>query len=167
MTDQVKAVADGVVVGLEYTLRLDDDTEVDSSEPGEPLEFLQGQGQIISGLESALYNLTVGDEREVTVAPEDGYGERDPDAFEEVPLESFPADLELELGGQLHVSDASGEEFEATIAEIGPEKVVLDFNHPLAGETLHFHVKVVSLRTASAEELSHGHAHGAGHAHSH
>lgn len=165
MADNVLTIADDLVVSLEYTLRLDDDEIVDTSAGGEPLEFVQGQGQIIPGLERALYGMGIGDEIKVAIAPEDGYGELDDEAYEEVPTSAFPADMELEPGMQLQVSDASGEVYPAYVAEIRGDTVMLDFNHPLAGETLNFDVKVVGLRAATAEELEHGHVHGHGHEH--
>lgn len=165
MSDNPLTVSNGQVVRLEYTLRLDDGDIVDSSVGREPLEFLSGQGQIIPGLEKALQGMSVGEERKVTVAPDEGYGEVDPDAFEEVSPDNFPKEVELEPGMSVQVSDAGGEVFEAYVAELHPDGVLLDFNHPLAGETLHFEVKVVGLRPATAEEQAHGHVHGSDHHH--
>jgi FKBP-type peptidyl-prolyl cis-trans isomerase SlyD len=96
------------------------------------------------------------------VAPADGYGETDPTAFEMVPRDVFPEDMHLVPGMGLSMRDsASGERLEAFVAEIRPDGVLLDFNHPLAGETLYFHVKIAALRPATREELAHGHVHGA------
>lgn len=165
MTDSDLTVADGVVVGLNYTLRLDDGQVVDSSAGSEPLEFLQGEGQIVPGLEQALYGMGVGDKKSVVVEPAEGYGETDPDGLQVVPRNVFPADLELSEGKRLHMRDQTGEVLAAYVAEVRPDGVLLDFNHPLAGETLHFDVTVATLRPATSEELEHGHAHGAGHGH--
>jgi FKBP-type peptidyl-prolyl cis-trans isomerase SlyD len=152
-------VKDDMVVGLDYTLRLDDGEVIDSSTDREPLEFLQGRGQIILGLERALHGMAVGDEKRVVVAPGDGYGETDPEAFETVPRDVFPSELELKQGMRLNMRDQEGEVFTTYVAEIQPDGVLLDFNHPLAGETLHFDVKIASLRPATSEELDHGHTH--------
>jgi FKBP-type peptidyl-prolyl cis-trans isomerase SlyD len=152
-------VADGMVVSLDYTLRLDDGQVIDSSEGDEALQFLQGQGQIIPGLEQALYGMTVGEEKEVEVAPADGYGESDPDAYQMVPNDVFPADLELNEGLGLRMRNEAGEPVEAYVADIRPEGVLLDFNHPLAGKTLFFQVKIADLRPGTSEELAHGHVH--------
>jgi FKBP-type peptidyl-prolyl cis-trans isomerase SlyD len=165
VTDSNLTVVDGLVVSLDYTLRLDDGQVLDTSAGKDPLEFLQGSGQIIPGLESALYGLAVGDEKEVEVAPAEGYGNRNPDAYETVPRDAFPADITLTEGLGLHLRDESGREVVAYIAEIRPSDVLLDLNHPLAGETLLFEVKIADLRPATSEELTHGHAHGAGHEH--
>jgi len=156
----MQTVTDGLVVSLEYTLRLDDGEVIDASE-GEPLEFLQGHNQIIPGLERALAGMKVGESKEVIVAAVDAYGEDDEEAFQRVERDIFPPDMELEEGMQLRMREAqSGEPVDVIIAEVDDESVLLDFNHPLAGEELHFQVKVVGLRPATAEELAHGHAHG-------
>lgn len=159
----LEQVEHGVIVKLDYMLQIDDEL-VESTEEDGPIEFLQGYGEIIPGLESALYGMKVGDEKHVTVDPEDGYGEYDSEAFEEVPLEIFPEEMDLTLGMPVELYDEEADStFEGFIAEIRTDTVVLDLNHPLAGETLNFHVKVVGLRAPTAEELSHGHAHMDGH----
>jgi FKBP-type peptidyl-prolyl cis-trans isomerase SlyD len=159
-------VADDVVVRLDYTLTLDDGEIVDSSAEDGPLEFLQGHGQIIPGLEEGLMGMAIGEEKEIVVTPDYAYGEYDPDAFELIPHEEFPDDFELEPGMALELYDEeTGEPSEAFVSEIRKEGVVVDFNHPLAGETLYFQVKVSGLRAATPEEIEHGHVHGAGHAH--
>jgi FKBP-type peptidyl-prolyl cis-trans isomerase SlyD len=159
MTDTKLKVADDLVVSLHYTLRLDDGEVVDTSADSDALEFLQGKGNVIPGLESALYGMAVGEEKDVVVAPADGYGERDPDALEMVDRDVFPPDLALEPGMGIRMRDESGQPFVGYVADIRSEGVLLDFNHPLAGETLQFEVKVVGLRQATEEELAHGHVH--------
>ncbi|MBS1251698.1 MAG: FKBP-type peptidyl-prolyl cis-trans isomerase SlyD [Anaerolineales bacterium] len=153
-------VADDMVVSLEYTLRLEDGEIVDTSEGRDPLAYIQGQGNIIPGLEKAVAGMAVGDEKDVVVEPANGYGEADPDAYQEVPRNAFPSEMELTRGMGLSMRDRdTGEALEAYVAGIREDSVLLDFNHPLAGETLHFRVKVADLRSASDEELSHGHVH--------
>jgi len=159
MSEQLK-VKDGVVVSLDYTLCLDDGEVIDSSEDGTPLEYLHGYGQIIPGLEKALAGLTIGDSKNVVVPAAEAYGEVNMEAFEIVPRSMFPDDMELEEGLALSLRDAeTNEPFDAAIAEVRETEVMLDFNHPLAGETLHFEVRIPALRFATEEELSHGHAH--------
>jgi FKBP-type peptidyl-prolyl cis-trans isomerase SlyD len=154
-------VTDGIVVSLDYTLRLDNGEIIDASEQ-EPLEYLQGYNQIIPGLERALTGMKIGDSKEVIVAAADAYGETDEEAYQLVERTIFPPDMELEKGMQLRMRDAqTGEGLDAIVAEVNESNVLLDFNHPLAGEALYFQVKVVGLRPATAEELAHGHAHGA------
>lgn len=160
MTQDTLKVADDLVVSMHYTLTLEDGQVVDSSDGGDPLEFLQGFGQIIPGLEKALYGMAVGDNKRVVVAAADGYGEVDPEAFQSVPRAIFPEDLELVEGMGLRMRDQdSGQLIETYVAEVGPTEVLLDFNHPLAGEDLTFDVEIAGLRSATAEELSHGHVH--------
>lgn len=162
MTTAIQRVVDESVVSLAYVLRDSDGELIDQSNEGEPLEFIQGYGQIIDGLESQLYGMAVGDEKSVIVAPEDGYGEYDPDAHETAAIDSFPPDVDLEVGMPLELyDDESGETIPAYIAQIDDDGVVIDFNHPLAGEELHFHVTVVGLRAATRSELEHGHVHSA------
>ena len=162
MSEQLK-IEDGMVVSLDYTLRLDDGEIVDSSQEEGPLEYLHGYGQIIPGLEKALVGLTVGDSKKVTVPPAEAYGDVDMEAFEIVPRSMFPDDMELEEGLELSLRDVETDEpFDATIAEIRKDDVMLDFNHPLAGETLHFEITIPALRRATKEELAHGHAHDGG-----
>ena len=159
-------VSDDLVVSLGYSLSLEEGTVIDSSSGDEPLEFLHGRGQIVPGLEKALYGMAVGDEKQVTVNPADGYGEVDAEDNVFMALESFPPDVALEIGESIYVRDSeSDEEYQAFIAEIGEESVKLDFNHPLAGQTLYFDVKIEGLRSATSEELAHGHVHTHGHAH--
>lgn len=166
MTQTTLRIADDMVVGIAYTLRLDDDEIIDFSEEGSPLEYLHGYGEIIPGLEQALEGLTVGDKKEVAIEPEDAYGEYDDEAFQLVPLDVFPEDLELEEGMELHMRDSQTDQVvQAFVAEVQDEAVLLDLNHPLAGEKLFFSVEVVSLRPATDEEQDHGHVHSSDHHH--
>ena len=166
LLDQEMAVADGLVVSLAYTLRLDDGEEIDSAASDDPLVYLHGAQNIIPGLEQALTGLKVGDARSVSVKPVDGYGDVDPDAFELVPYDAFPADVDLEEGMGLRMVDSStGQQMDAYISELLDDGALLDMNHPLAGETLHFNVEVVGLRRATSDEIAHGHAHSADHTH--
>ena len=158
-------IADNIVVTMDYELRIDGEV-VDTSEDGDPIVFLQGAGQIIPGLEKAIYGLTAGDKKSVTVAPEDGYGEIDPDSIVEVPKDEFPEDFPLELGVEITVNtededdESLEEEMEATIVAINEDTVTLDFNHPLAGKSLNFDVNILEVREATPEEIEHGHVHG-------
>jgi FKBP-type peptidyl-prolyl cis-trans isomerase SlyD len=166
MSDNALKVADNVVVSLDYVLSLDDDEIIDRSEKGVPLEYLHGFKNIVPGLENELNGLEVGDEKDVVVQPGLGYGELDPDGLAEYPRETFPANVNLEVGEAIMMRDKeSGEPFQAYISEIRTDTVLLDFNHPLAGETLHFHIRIAGLREPTSEELAHGHVHDPNHAH--
>ena len=146
------------VVSMDYTLRVDGEV-VDTSEGSDPIEFIQGKGEIIKGLETQLYGMEVGDAKDVVVKPKEGYGELDENAYVDVPREQFPQEIPLEVGTQLQVQDQKGRIQLARIEQVAKDSVRLDFNHPLAGKTLHFSVKIAAMRPASDDELSHGHVH--------
>ena len=158
-------IANDTVASLDYRLHLGDGKLVDESEPGDPLVYLHGHDEIVPGLERALEGKKAGDKLQVVVKPEDGYGEYDPDSVEEVPRTDLPADLELVAGETITGTDPDGDEMDFLIKEVKQDTVVLDFNDPMAGKTLHFDVTVREVRAATAEELEHGHAHVPGHEH--
>ena len=157
-------VQDGVVVSIEYTLKIDGE-EVDSSKEHGPLQFLAGHGNIVAGLESEMQGMKIGDSKNVVVPPADGYGEYDESAFMDVASNQFPSDMKVEEGLELTVRDEAGQARYARIDKVEGETVRLNFNHPLAGDELHFDVKVVALREPTSEELDHGHVHEGGHHH--
>lgn len=160
-TDSVKK---DVVVSMEYSLQVDGE-EIDSSKGQDPLQFLVGHGNIISGLERELMGMKVGETKDVVVQPADGYGEYDEEAYMDVPRGQFPQDMSVEEGLELSVRDDQGQARYARIDSIEGDTVTLNFNHPLAGDELHFNVKVVELREPTSEELEHGHVHADGHHH--
>ncbi|HEY6101551.1 MAG TPA: peptidylprolyl isomerase [Anaeromyxobacter sp.] len=155
-------IANGTVVGIDYSLHLGDGQVVDASAPGDPLTYLHGEGQIVPGLETALEGLDVGDTKQVVVAPAQGYGEHDPRGVQEVPRGAFPPGFEPKVGMELTAEGQNGEPVPFAIREVKLDNVVIDLNHPLAGKTLHFDVTVREVRAATPEEITHGHAHGAG-----
>lgn len=159
-------ISNGSVVGIDYSLHLGDGQVVDASEPGDPLHYLHGEGQIVPGLESALEGLSVGDQKQVVVGPADGYGEHDPRGVQEVPRGAFPPDFDPKVGMELTAEGPDGEPVPFAVREVRPDSVVIDLNHPLAGKTLHFDVTVREVRAATEDEVAHGHAHGA-HGHEH
>jgi FKBP-type peptidyl-prolyl cis-trans isomerase SlyD len=151
-------VQDDLVVSMDFTLNVDGEV-VDKSDLEAPVEFLQGHGNIIPGLERALYGMRVGESKEIRVAAAEGYGDIDPEAFAEIPRKEFPKDIPLKPGVQLMLEDEDGEEMEAYIVEATKNMVRLNLNHPLAGKELLFSVTIVDIREADEEELAHGHAH--------
>lgn len=157
-------VQDGVVVSMEYTLTVDGEV-LDTSDGVGPLQFLAGYDNIVPGLEREMIGMKIGDMKKVVVSPAEGYGEFEADAFMEVPRSDFPADMELEEGLELSVTDEDGASRYARVDKISDETIQLDFNHPLAGVELHFDVKVTALREPTEEELDHGHVHEEGHHH--
>lgn len=149
------------VASIQYTLTDDAGEILDSSEGGEPLAYIHGQGNIIPGLESALEGKQVGDSFKVSIAPEQAYGEHDEALKQVVPKHMFGGVDEIEVGMQFHAQTDHGMQV-ITIAEVNGDDITVDGNHPLAGQTLHFDVTVVEIREATEEELDHGHVHGAG-----
>src|SRR3989338_1595650 len=141
------AIQDNLDIGLEYTLTVDGSV-VDTTEGRGPFHYVHGQGQLIPGLERELTGLHVGDSKEVAVRPADGYGEVDPAAFVEVPKEQLPKDVAPTVGMVLQGVNPDGRNFRAKINEVNGASVVLDLNHPLAGKTLNFQVKVTAISSA-------------------
>src|SRR5712691_9404086 len=142
--DPQPTVAEGKLVSLEYTLTLDDKSVVESNVGAKPLTYTQGSHQLIPGLEKALEGMTVGDTKQVTVAPADGYGDTDPKALQEVQKQLIPPDA-LKVGARLQGKTPNGRTVYPRVAEVKEDTVVLDFNHPLAGKTLHFAVKILDI----------------------
>ncbi len=153
-----KTVQDNLVVTLDYKLIVEDEM-LESTEDGEPIIFIQGIGQIISGLENSLYGMEVGDKKTVVIQPEDGYGEYDPESLQEAKKEEFSEEIPLDVGTFLDLEDDEGDILSAQIIAAEEDTVTLDFNHPLAGKTLTFEITLTDLRPASEEELDHGHVH--------
>ncbi|MBI3997077.1 MAG: peptidylprolyl isomerase [Candidatus Omnitrophica bacterium] len=143
------AVQNNMDVGLEYTLTVDG-AVVDTTEGKPAFHYIQGKGQIIPGLERQLVGLHIGDAKEITVTPEEGYGKFDPAAIVEVPKEQLPKDMTPAVGMALRGVNPDGKNFRAMVHEVKEKTVVLDLNHPLAGKTLNFKVKVVGIAPASA-----------------
>ena len=164
-------IKDGKVVQLAYSLTNSDGEVLDQATQKDPFVYLHGAQQIVPGLEEALEGLDVGAKKKVTVSPEQGYGEIDPQLKLEVARTQFPKDAQLEVGLQFETQTPDGHEIVFTVEELGLEKVKIDGNHPLAGETLHFDVEVLAMRDATEDEKEHGHAHDGdgthGHGHGH
>lgn len=155
-------IENGRVVAIDYTLKAEDGSTIDTSEGDEPLHYLHGSGQIVPGLESALAGRDVGEKVAVTVKPEEGYGPRRDDRVLTVPRSSLPEGPDPEVGMQLEAVGRRGEHVVLWVTEVKDETVTLDGNHPLAGQTLYFDVEVKEVREATSDELKHGHAHGPG-----
>ena len=137
-------IKDGSRVKLDYTLTVDGKV-LESSEGKSPLEYIQGQGQIIPGLENRVKEMTAGEEKTIDVKCGEAYGEVDPNAFQEISKDKFPEGTNLFQGMVVAVKDKDGRRFNTTIHELKEERVVLNLNHPLAGKDLQFAIKVVSV----------------------
>ena len=155
-------IGEKTVVRLDYTLKNASGEVIDTSEGAEPLTYLHGFSQIVPGLERELEGLEAGQSKDVVVQPEDGYGMPDPEGVFGVPLAAFPPDAKLSVGDSFIGEDDEGQALPVRVVELRDDVVVVDANHPLAGETLFFHVDVREVRAATADELEHGHTHGEG-----
>lgn len=154
-------VADKMAVSIHYTLTDDSGEVLDSSQGGEALVYLHGQGNIIPGLENALTGKAVGDKLNVRIEPKDAYGERHEQMVQVIPSSMFEGIDVLEVGMRFHAQVNSGVS-EVTITKIEGDDVTIDGNHALAGVPLTFDVEVVDIRPATDDELAHGHIHGDG-----
>jgi FKBP-type peptidyl-prolyl cis-trans isomerase SlyD len=152
-------IAANRVAYIHYTLTDDAGQVLDSSQGGEPLMYLHGAGNLVPGLEKALDGKNAGDSLKVTVAPDEGYGQRKESLVQQVPRRAFKGVRDLKPGMRFH---AEGEHGAVTVTQVTGDMVTVDGNHALAGQTLHFAVEVAKVREATAEEVLHGHAHGAG-----
>jgi FKBP-type peptidyl-prolyl cis-trans isomerase SlyD len=137
-------IAAGSQVAIEYSLKTGDGNVVDENVGRDPLRFEQGKGQILPALEEELEGLAVGDEKKVTLSPEKGYGPVNPDAYHTVPAEKIPEEAR-KVGAMLMAQGANGQQRPMRVHEVKGDEIVMDLNHPLAGKTLHFDIKVVSV----------------------
>jgi FKBP-type peptidyl-prolyl cis-trans isomerase SlyD len=152
-------VADNMAVSIHYTLSNDEGDVIDSSVGDDALVYLHGKGNIISGLEQALYGKTVGDKFNVRIPAEDAYGEFMEDRIQVIPRSMFEGIDDLEVGMKFHADVSSGPGVVSIVA-IDGDDITIDGNHPLAGMALTFDVEIVDIRPASSEEIAHGHIHG-------
>lgn len=161
MSKSALTLTEGRVGLFFYELRNDAGEVIDASAE-HPMAYLHGANNIIDGLEAALEGKSAGDEVDAVIAPEDGYGLAREDAVQSVHRNNFPKDMELSVGMPLQAEGDGGKRMTLWVTEIQGARVKVTSNHPLAGVTLHFHVKVAEVREASAEELVHKHVHGPG-----
>lgn len=149
------------VVTIEYTLTDESGVLIESSEGQEPLVYLHGVGNIIPGLETSLEGKSAGESLTVSVPPVDAYGEWDQGKILDIPKSQFSGVDDVQVGMQFGVHSSVGEQI-VTVTKVEGENVTVDANHPLAGKTLNFEVRVVGVREPTADELDHGHVHGPG-----
>jgi FKBP-type peptidyl-prolyl cis-trans isomerase SlyD len=139
------AIQAGSMVAFDYTLTDETGNVIDTSKGKEPMHYVHGKGQIIPGLEKELAGMTVGSEKKVTVKPEDAYGPVNPQAFQEVPKDKIPPEA-LKVGAVLTATGPQGQHVPVRVHEIKENTVVMDFNHPLAGKTLQFDIKITEIK---------------------
>ncbi len=145
------------VVAIHYKLTNNDGEVLDSSEGRDPLVYIHGNGNLIMGMEEGVEGKAKGDKLTLKIAPEKGYGVKDPELTQKVPRSAF-GDQKIEKGMQFSTNQGGV----VTVTEVGLNEVTVDANHPLAGVELNFTVEVVEVREATSDELSHGHVHGPG-----
>jgi FKBP-type peptidyl-prolyl cis-trans isomerase SlyD len=190
MRRQMKTIEPNARVVLEYILKNEKGEVLDSSdaEDGEPIEYVHGYGMLVPGLEAALAGLELGAAKDVTVSPEEGFGERDEELVMEIDRGDFPDPKNVVLGDEVVAESPDGDEVPMRVIEVKDETVIVDANHPLAGVTLRYSVKVKEIAQATEEEIAeaasdfdeagydggcddpthdHSHDHGHGHDHDH
>lgn len=145
------------VAGIHYTLKNNEGEVIDSSEGRDPLYYLHGAGNLISGMEEGLEGKNPGDKFTLKISPEKGYGEVDPGMVQKVPRSAFGTQ-EVKPGMKFSTNQGGV----VTVTEVETDNITVDANHPLAGVELNFDVEVMEVRNATDEELSHGHVHGPG-----
>jgi FKBP-type peptidyl-prolyl cis-trans isomerase SlyD len=152
-------IGNNSVVSLQYKLTNNAGDVLDSSEGDDPLVYLHGSDSIIPGLENALTGKSAGEQIQVTVPPEEGYGEFDEAMIQVIPREAFEGIDDIQPGMQFQAENPEGQLQIVCVKEIADEGITIDANHPLAGQVLNFDVTVEEVREATAEELEHGHVH--------
>ncbi len=152
-------IGDNTVARIHYTLTDNSGEVLDSSEGADPLSYLHGAGNIIPGLEQALTGKTGGATLQVSIAPEDAYGDVQPELVQVVPAEAFQGVETVEPGMAFQAHDAQGNPRRVVVRSVEGDQVTIDANHPLAGVQLNFDVQVVDVREATSEEIAHGHVH--------
>ncbi|RDL44564.1 peptidylprolyl isomerase [Marinomonas piezotolerans] len=154
------SISDNTVVQFHYTLR-EGETLIETSAGSDPLAYLHGAGNVIPGLEKAMEGRSAGDEFEVTVAPEDAYGQRHEDRTQQMPIKHLQGAKRWKPGMIATVQTDQGMR-QVTIIKAGLKHATVDLNHPLSGKELTFSVQIVDTRDATDDEIAHGHAHGIG-----
>ena len=148
-----RVVKDGMLVTLDYTVETPDGKLLETSKGSQPLKYIHGKKMMIPGLERELTGMKIGAEKHITIKPEDGYGKLNPNAVQEVPKEKVPPNA-LKVGAVLVGTNKDGSPIPMTVREIKEKTVVMDLNHPLAGKTLVFDVKVIDVEPAPAAPTS-------------
>ncbi len=154
------------VVTIQYTVKDEDGKVVDATGEDNSYSFLSGQNQILPKLEETIGEMLIGSTKTVVLSPEEAYGDYQEEAVQQVNRSDFPEGTQLDVGMSFVANMADGKQLPFVITAVDGDDITIDFNHPLAGKTLTFEVKLIDVRDATPEELAHGHVHGpGGHAH--
>jgi len=143
----MQQVKSGDKIKVHYHGRLTNGETFDKSEGREPLEFEVGSGMVIKGFDDGVTGMAVGDKKTINIPADEAYGPKNPDMVIDMPKDRFPKDMEIEVGMPLSMSDGQGQQFQVVVAEVQDEVVILDANHPLAGEDLIFDLELVEIIT--------------------
>ena len=156
------AITQNKVVTMNFTLTDDYGNVLDSTDTGGSFSYITGGNMVLPRLEEAVNGMLIGTKKSLKLNAADGYGNYNEDALQVVGKENFPEDFVLEVGMEYIASNPDGVQMPFTITKVDGEEITIDFNHPLAGINLNFNIELVDVRDATAEELNHGHVHGAG-----
>ncbi len=146
----MQQVKSGDTVKVHYHGRLADGTTFDSSEGREPLEFEVGSGMVIAGFDNGVTGMVVGDKRTLQIPSEEAYGDKNPEMIVEFPKSQFPEDMQPEAGMRLNMTNGGGQVIPVVIVDVKEESVILDANHPLAGEALTFDIELVEITNSKS-----------------
>jgi len=160
-----ESIQNGKVVSFSYILRDEKGNIIEQTQPGQEMEYLHGNQNIIPGLEKELNGMKVGEMKNVKVKAKDAYGEFNDELIFKVPLANFPKEVTLEVGMEFQSSNEDGSTMMIVVKEVDGDNAIVDANHPMAGMNLEFDVTVKNVRTATSQELQHGHVHNHGHDH--
>lgn len=141
----MEAVKKGDTVKVNFTGKLENGAEFDTTEDRKPLEFTLGDGSVLVGFEKAITGMKPGEKKSFQVPPEEGYGDVRDDLIGEVPKENFPKDIDVKEGKRLHMKQPDGKAMNFVIAAVNQKTITLDGNHPLAGKTLYFDVELLEI----------------------
>ena len=160
-----ESIQNGKVVSFSYVLRDEDGNIIEQTAAGDSMDYLHGNQNIIPGLENAMNGMKVGEMKNVKVKAADAYGEFNEELMFKVPLANFPPGQNIEAGMEFQSSNEDGSIMVIKVKEVDDENAVVDANHPMAGMNLEFDITIKNIRTATTQELQHGHVHSHGHDH--
>ncbi len=160
-----ESIQNGKVVSFSYVLKDEDGNIIEQTAAGDSMDYLHGNQNIIPGLENAMNGMKIGEMKNVKVKAADAYGEFNEELMFKVPLANFPAGQNIEAGMEFQSSNEDGSVMVIKVKEVEGDNAIVDANHPMAGMNLEFDITIKHIRTATSQELQHGHVHSHGHDH--